>query len=626
MSQLELLQPTPVPIPTTIAAPFLPKTAGRKQELFPFQVKMVRQTYDLIRANQTRILWVAAPSAGKTRISGQVMIDATQRAAKPLRTAFVVEMDVLAQQTVDTYKSLGLDVAIFKAGKKFRRNAQVVVISSQTLEQRAKKEESIQDLLGNFGLILGDEIHTLSQRGGWKLLNEAYRNSSTVFIGMTGTPWNGNGDRSLSYWFDVMVSAPQPPELVKMGRLVLVRGFSPDNMFDASELKWSASEGDYDIAAQQDAAIEDQKLRLVLEKYRERGEGRTAIAYCSGILHAKLLTKLFNENGIPSEFQIGSTPATERKAQHGRMEQGETKVLFSVGTCTKGYDAPFVSCIILARAIGNKNLYHQMACRGNRAYTYADGIAKQDCLLIDLGGNCERFGHLPTDYQDYAEALMPPKAKRETETEYKACPECGQEKISMFSKLCPNCGYEFGRKDDKDEPTLFDISAFQLKEYFTPLGTQQVQFLRTQKNRCFHENLNPDIAAAEFNAHFGFQPPPDWHLWAVFGKNATKANRARYHEYLSTFAPHDYWLNLYMRLEFGGECKVPNFLATWKTNWWEVLGVDKQCHDASMIKRCYLSLAKQWHPDICADKDNAKIQMQILNDAYMKAKSVILCE
>lgn len=116
MSQLTLLPTTnAIAIPTHPvakgAADFLPKSAGKKQELFPFQTKMVHETYDLIRANWKRILWVAAPSAGKTYTFIQVAEDATRRAKKPLRVAFVVEMDVLAHQTFSAAKKMGLNVS-----------------------------------------------------------------------------------------------------------------------------------------------------------------------------------------------------------------------------------------------------------------------------------------------------------------------------------------------------------------------------------------------------------------------------------------------------------------------------------------------------------------------------------
>lgn len=615
-----------------VAAPFAPKAAGKKQGLFAFQSRMVAETYDHIRNNETRILWVAAPSAGKTRISGQVLEDLTTRAKKSIpRAAFVVEMDTLAGQAFNVFAGMGLKPTIFKSGQKYDPDSKVVVISSQTLEARvraalvaAKKEgttlnvkEFVRGLLGGLGVILGDEIHTLSQRHGWKLLNDAYIPTSTIFCGMTGSPWN-TGDRSLYYWFDVAVCAPQPPELVKMGRLVIVRGFSPDDMFDAKDLKWK--DGDYDLGAQQESVIEDKKLQLVLEKYKEKGEGRATIAYCSGIKHAKMLTRVFNADGVAAEFQIGSTSPTERKAQHTRLESGETKVLFSIGTCTKGYDAPFVSCIILARAVGNVNLYHQMACRGNRAHTYPDGTIKSDCLLIDLGGNCDRFGHLPTDYQDYSAALAPPKRKHEASDDfYKECPECRHKKISVFAQICPSCGYEFGKDKDDDQPELFDIASFQLKEFFTPLGSQQIQFVRSRKRQYFIEKINPDNVSNEFQKEFGFFPPHDWHLWAVSGRRANESDREKYFEYLKPFAPHDYWIERHMKLEFGDTKGIPKFLANWKEHWWEVLGVDKTA-SREQIRVAYLSGAKQWHPDVCDDKDHAETQMKILNNAWEKSK------
>ncbi|MGL5061376.1 MAG: DEAD/DEAH box helicase family protein [Microcoleus sp.] len=609
----------------------IPTAAGRSHGLFPFQSQMVRRTYDLIRANQTRILWIAAPSAGKTRISGQVMLDATQRAKKPIRTAFVVEMDVLAQQTLDTYLGLGLNATLYKADADYNPDADVVVISSQTLEQRAKRGKTVQELVGSFGLVLGDEIHTLSQRRGWALLNDAYKNTSTVFIGMTGTPWN-QPKKALCNWFDVQVEAPQPPELVKMGRLVIVRGMRfSDNLFDVSELKWR--DGDYGLKEQEEQAFTDNKLQLVFDNYQRDGQGRTFIAYCTGIKHAKALAEFFTTNGIPCDYQIGETPTKRkrktdgdrltREEQHAQLKSGELRGLFTVGTCTKGYDAPFVSCIILARAIGNKNLYHQTSCRGNRAHTYPDGSVKQDCILIDLGGNCERFGHLPTDYQDYWKALQRPGQtnKWDAEDNYKSCYHCGQDRILKFAKVCPSCGHEFGGVVEEQNRTLFDLSAFVLEEYFGALGQEQVQFLRSRKVQYFQEGKHPDTAVTDFAAKFGHLPPVEWHQYAVFGKRSSREQKARFMEYLKPFSPHDFWLQRQMQLEFGGAGSTfAKFLAKWNTHWWDVLGVAADCRDMAIVKRQYVALMKEWHPDVCEDQTNAKVKTQILNKAYEEAK------
>lgn len=48
--------------------------------------------------------------------------------------------------------------------------------------------------------------------------------------------------------------------------------------------------------------------------------------------------------------------------------------------------------------------------------------------------------------------------------------------------------------------------------------------------------------------------------------------------------------------------------------WWEVLGVDKNA-DATLVKRAYRNLARQYHPDLNPSK-TAKINMQAIVEAY----------
>jgi superfamily II DNA or RNA helicase len=549
-----------MPILTFKATPATPATpAAPAPDLFPFQQEMVDLTYEAFQRHR-RILWVAAPSCGKTRMSAMV---AHSEALRGKRAAFVIEMNSLASQAAEDYADLGICTTSYWAKKRYNPAERIVVISAQTLESRIKRTGcNPGELLGPLDLLICDEAHATTQRQGWKVLAEGYPDAK--ILGMTGTPWN-KGDRSLHHQFDHLISAPQPPDLIRMGRLVPVRGFHPKDLFDAADLKWKAGSDDFDPAAQQETAMGAELLQFTLRKWLEYGEGRSTIAYCTGISHAKVLTEIFNAAGIPAEFQIGSTSTTERAAQKARMSAGQTKILFSVGTCTKGYNLPIVSCVLLARAIGNKNLYHQTVCRGNRAYTCAQtGNKKNDCLLIDLGGNIERFGHLPTDYQDYSAVLAPPRPPVEwdAESDFKVCPNCGCGSVLLFARYCPNCDYRFG--SDSDQGELFSTLDYQLEEYFSPLGCEQIQYLRSRKYRAFKEGTNPDEAIASFSDRFNFCPPNSWHQGAATGKQSTQVDRAAYFAYLREFSESADWIQQHMGLEFGGLSAIAPFIAKWK--------------------------------------------------------------
>ena len=54
---------------------------------------------------------------------------------------------------------------------------------------------------------------------------------------------------------------------------------------------------------------------------------------------------------------------------------------------TTGFDAPHIDCVVLLRPTMSPGLYYQMVGRGFRL---APG--KQNCLVLDFGGNVLRHG------------------------------------------------------------------------------------------------------------------------------------------------------------------------------------------------------------------------------------------
>lgn len=54
---------------------------------------------------------------------------------------------------------------------------------------------------------------------------------------------------------------------------------------------------------------------------------------------------------------------------------------------TEGVDIPSIDCVLLARPTLSRNLFSQMIGRGMRL---SPQTGKQDCLIIDLVGNCSK--------------------------------------------------------------------------------------------------------------------------------------------------------------------------------------------------------------------------------------------
>lgn len=591
----------PVKPALTIAAPLQERT------LRPYQDDLKKEVYDHWRKGLKSVLVVAGGGLGKTTLAAWIMRDRSIRAKRPARSIFLVERNCLLEQTQKTLAALGVECSVIQGARKVKWHHPCMVASLQTLRSWSDAGKDVHKMLGKVGLFVLDEAHDgVGQRIYQELYDLYSADDKCVFLGLTASPWRMNREEYLGRWFDAKVESLQPPEAIKAGWLAQSRNFSRNGVFDLSQVG-KQEDGDYSEAQMGKQAMRPEALQLVVDEWRRLGEGKPTLCFCSTVAQAKAQAERFNANGITADWQSGGTPKTKRDGQDAALRNGTVKVICSVNTQTKGYDCPPIGCVIFVRATKSKSAFFQAAWRGCRPYPGKDYF-----VILDFGGNTDRHGN-PMGYHDYD--ISEPRARKKDDDAVmtKPCPNCGAD-ASIFAKVCA-CGYEFGLKDG-DQEELFDPALYTLKEWFDPIGCEQIQFLRSEKRRCYNANESPDLASERFKERFGYVPPHDWHQWAVFGKRAGKAAKEQYKTYLANHGPHDFWRRVQLRLEFGDPGQAaPKFLLAWNQPWWEVLGVSKIDSKAT-IKATYLELAKQWHPDTCEDKENAKQQMQILNKAW----------
>ena len=668
------LKPTLRPVPSIV--PFLSSAKEEEATLRSYQEDAKKEVYKLFKEGVMSVLLVLTGGLGKTRLAAWIMRDRSFRAKNPARSIFLVERNCLLEQTADTLKLLGADCSIIQGSKKVKWDNPCMVASLQTLRSWHDRDpkllqaidlamvlsivlaeeittmaariirsipdkETIQDahdggdylikMLGKVGLFILDEAHDGVGQKIYQKLFKAYSSLKCFFLGLTASPWRMNVKEWLGRWFDAKVESLQPPEAIKEGWLSPGRTYSLGGLLDLSEVG-SKDDGDYNAVAMGKQAMRPEGLQSVVDNWVNIAKGKPTLCFCSTVAQAKAQSECFIANGITSEYQHGGTSKAHRNDHDMGLRTGALQVVCSVNTQTKGYDCPPVACVIFAKATKSKSAFFQAAWRGCRMITDKDRALWQgpeplvkDCFyLLDFGLNLDDKkggGHGdPMSFHDYD--ISEPRAKKRSDEPanmIKDCPSCGAE-LSIFAQVC-ECGHEFGKDEDDDgQGDLFDASLYMLKEWFDPIGCERIQFLRTQKRRCFKENENPDTAVKLFKEKFGFLPPTDWHQWAVMGKRSGKAMRSQYETYLKAYAPHEYWVKAQMNLEFGHGDAVPDYLAVWNQKWWDVLGVLK-LDSTLVIKAAYLALAKQWHPDRCDDRANAELQMKLLNKAYGEFKN-----
>jgi DNA repair protein RadD len=171
---------------------------------------------------------------------------------------------------------------------------------------------------------------------------------------------------------------------------------------------------------------------------------QSVLVFASGVRHGQHVARVLAEmSGREVGFLDGDTPSAERAELIARFRRdpnaadlfGHTppplKYLVNVNVLTTGFDAPNIDCVAILRPTMSPGLFYQMLGRGFRLHP-----GKQNCLVLDFGGNAVRHG--PVD-----QLKVPGQAANASgEAPAKECPECLSVIAAGYAR-CLECGYEF---------------------------------------------------------------------------------------------------------------------------------------------------------------------------------------
>jgi len=157
---------------------------------------------------------------------------------------------------------------------------------------------------------------------------------------------------------------------------------------------------------------------------------KSVLVFGTSVAHVRRLANALRMRGVSTEVVTGETTPAERDAIIGAFKAKTLQCIVSCEVLTTGFDAPNVDVVALVRATMSPTLYVQMTGRGMRT---AEG--KNDCLLLDYGGNIARHG--PVDA-----VTVKPKKVGNGEAPVKVCPSCCA-LCAPACRVCDHCGHQF---------------------------------------------------------------------------------------------------------------------------------------------------------------------------------------
>ena len=414
-------------------------------KLRDYQQEAVNAILDSLASSRDNVAVEIPTGGGKTPVIATLC---KTFARNGYRTLVLAHRAELLTQTVDKLRVWAPETStsLYSAGLGERDlTASVVVAGIQSIYKKA-------DDLTRYGVIdviVVDEAHLIpeSGEGMYRTLIDALKRTNPALnvVGLTATPYRLTSgeicgpDKILNrivYKVGVM-------ELVDGGFLSRLVSKAPPVDVDFDEIP--IKRGEFDRAAV-DSACSSIVASATRDVVRYSHSRQSVLVFCSSVETANVVARqiaIVTGDGDAVATIFGDTPRVERDDIIRRfsrkslrqdlfgVQEKPIKYLVNVDVLTTGFDAPNVDCVVLMRPTASPGLYYQMVGRGLRL-----DEGKNDCLVLDFGGNLRRFGAI--------DKIEPPKKgkPRGDGPKQKICPRCfsALENKALF---CNVCRFEF---------------------------------------------------------------------------------------------------------------------------------------------------------------------------------------
>lgn len=155
--------------------------------------------------------------------------------------------------------------------------------------------------------------------------------------------------------------------------------------FDSSLLVFNSSKSEYTEESVQRAYDANGGPEQIVQALDRHSDRRHILVFVPSVEDAITLSKKYPNSAVI----YGEMDKTERSQVIARFRAGEIRVIFNVRVLSTGFDYTGIDCIVLGVSTASIALYYQIIGRATRI-----DPEKTDALIVDLGGNVERFGRV----------------------------------------------------------------------------------------------------------------------------------------------------------------------------------------------------------------------------------------
>lgn len=318
-------------------------------------------------------------------------------------------------------------------------------------------------------LIIIDEAH-LSEAMSYRKVCEYYACKRVLF---TATPARLDG-KPLTL-ADTLITGITANELIELGAISDYDYYAPDLNLNTDNVDMVA--GEYNNGQLTDLMCQSAIYGDVLKYYRQLGENRQAIAYCTSVKHSEQTAKMFCDNEISAISIDGGMNMKERNKRMEMFRNGDVQILCNCNLISEGVTLPNASVALLLRPTMSLPLFIQQSCR---VLTPVEG---KKAVIIDFVNNVQKHG-MPTETHNWS--LSQPIEKRKEFNEdgtlsIRQCENCF--KCFKTASKCPYCGYEYKVKG-RELKSVQDVELKKIEAIEKEEQKKQKKAARMEVGQC----------------------------------------------------------------------------------------------------------------------------------------------
>ena len=365
-------------------------------KLRPYQEEPVRKAIEFFRQDDPEPSLMVFPTAW-----GKSLLAAEAAAACPDPILVVQPTKELLEQNLGKYRLLCGDLApagVYSAsfGKKEIDHVTFATIGSIKNEGKAFRR------LG-FRKMLIDEAH-LYPRKEQSMLGQFLKDSGIrQVLGITATPlkleqFSQKQGSHFDKWSELIMLTNPSPSGTFFKRILHVsqiqemteQGFwAPLRYeiipFDRQALVLNTSGSEYTEESVVSAYVANNVRENILAALDYHTERRHVLVFVPSVEEAEALASFYPDSAALS----GQTPKKQRNEIVRAFRAGEIRVIFNCLVLSVGFDYTKIDMIVIGYSAASVAKHYQVIGRGVRT-----DPGKKDCVIVDAGGNTDRFGRI----------------------------------------------------------------------------------------------------------------------------------------------------------------------------------------------------------------------------------------